>query len=108
MDLGLNGKYALVTGGSHGIGRSIALALAEEGCNVAICARKKGWIEHTIAEVKTKGVEAIGIAADVLVLEDIDLVMETVINSQEMLSESCSMFSLKPNLRLFLEYFHAY
>ena len=81
MDLGLNGKYALVTGGSHGIGRSIALALAEEGCNVAICARKKGWIEHTASEVRTKGVEAIGIAADVLVPEDIDLVMETVIDS---------------------------
>ena len=81
MDLGLNGKYALVTGGSHGIGRSIALALAEEGCNVAICARKKGWIEHTASEVRTKGVEAMGIAADVLVPEDIDLVMETVIDS---------------------------
>ena len=81
MDLGLNGKYALVTGGSHGIGRSIALTLAEEGCNVAICARKKGWIEHTASEVRTKGVEAIGIAADVLVPEDIDLVMETVIDS---------------------------
>ena len=81
MDLGLNGKYALVTGGSHGIGRSIALTLAEEGCNVAICARKKGWIEQTAAEVRTKGVEAIGIAADVLVPEDIDLVMETVIGS---------------------------
>ena len=81
MDLGLNGKYALVTGGSHGIGRSIALTLAEEGCNVAICARKKGWIEQTAEEVRTKGVEAIGIAADVLVPEDIDLVMETVIGS---------------------------
>lgn len=81
MDLGLNGKYALVTGGSHGIGRSIALALAEEGCNVAICARKKGWIEHTTAEVRTKGVEAIGIVADVLVPEDISLVMETMIGA---------------------------
>ncbi len=39
MDLGLRGKCAVVTGGSKGIGRAIALALAEEGADVAICAR---------------------------------------------------------------------
>lgn len=39
MDLGLTGKTALVTGGSRGLGRHAALALAREGCNVAICAR---------------------------------------------------------------------
>ena len=39
MDLGMKGKAALVTGGSYGIGRAIALALAGEGCGVAICAR---------------------------------------------------------------------
>jgi len=81
MDLGLNGKHALVTGGSHGIGRSIALALAEEGCNVAICARKKDWIERTVAELKAKGVESMGISADVLISEHIDPVMKTVIDS---------------------------
>ncbi len=81
MDLGLKGKYALVTGGSHGIGRSIALALAEEGCNVAICARKKDWIEQTVAELKAKGVKNMGISADVLIPEDINPVMKAVIDS---------------------------
>lgn len=41
MDLGLNGKTALVTGGSHGIGLAIALALAQEGCDVHIASRDR-------------------------------------------------------------------
>ena len=87
MDFGLTGKYALVTGGSHGIGRSIALSLAEEGCNIAICARNSerpgyaGAIEETIAAVKSKGVDGLGLRADVLVPEDIDRVMDEVIGS---------------------------
>ncbi|MFH1996538.1 MAG: SDR family oxidoreductase [Candidatus Omnitrophota bacterium] len=72
MDFGIDGKYALVTGGSHGIGRSIAAMLAGEGCNVAICSRKKEWIDETVAEITAKGVKSIGISADVLKPDDID------------------------------------
>jgi len=81
MDLGLQGKYALVTGGTHGIGRSIALALAEEGCNVAICARNKERIEETMAELKATGIQSIGIPADVMIPADIERVMKTIIDS---------------------------
>ena len=81
MDLGIKGKCTLVTGGSHGIGRAIALALAEESCNVAICARNKERVEQTVAELKAKGIDSIGISADVLIPEDIDRVMKTVIDA---------------------------
>lgn len=81
MDLGLKGRYALVTGGSHGIGRSIALALANEGCNVAICARNKSRVDKVVKEIRSKGVRALGIFADVTVLADIERVIETVIGA---------------------------
>ena len=51
MELGIREKYALVTGGTHGIGRSIALVLAEEGCNVAVCSRTKELVENVVSEI---------------------------------------------------------
>src|SRR5580693_6417600 len=51
MDLGLEGKTALVTGGSEGIGRGIALGLAREGVDVAICARRSGPLEEAAATI---------------------------------------------------------
>ncbi len=64
MDLGLSGKVALVTGGSRGIGRSIALALAAEGCNVAITARGRERLEQTVREIEAAGAEAAGFVLD--------------------------------------------
>jgi len=78
MDLGIAGKYALVTGGSHGIGRSIALSLASEGCNVAICSRTQERIDNVIPEIQAFGVESIGIVADVMEEADIRNVMQHI------------------------------
>jgi 3-oxoacyl-[acyl-carrier protein] reductase len=45
MDLGLSGKGVLITGGSRGIGRAIALTFAAEGAHVAFCARGRESLE---------------------------------------------------------------
>ena len=50
MDLGLNGKVALVTGGSKGIGRACAERLAQEGCDVLIVARTASDLERAAAD----------------------------------------------------------
>ena len=65
MDLGLRGKRAIITGGTRGIGRAIALGLANEGANVALCARTQSQVEEAVAALKTIGVQAFGAALDV-------------------------------------------
>jgi 3-oxoacyl-[acyl-carrier protein] reductase len=65
MDLGLKGKKAIVTGGTRGIGRGIAETLADEGCDVAVCARTEDAVNETVEVLKGKGVNATGKAFDV-------------------------------------------
>lgn len=80
MNLGLAGKNVLVTGGSHGIGESVALAFAEEGSNVAICARNVANIDDVVKKIRSKGVSALGITADAMVAKDIQNVVDTIID----------------------------
>ena len=51
MDLGLDGKRAIVTGGSRGIGKAVARTLAAEGCDVVVAARSEGPLSDTAAEL---------------------------------------------------------
>lgn len=71
MDFGLQGKVALVTGGSRGIGKATALALAGHGVDVAICGRTRETLDETLAEIEAKGVRGWAFEADVSRLEDI-------------------------------------
>jgi len=54
MDLGLNGKVAIVMAASRGLGRASALLLAEEGCDLAICSRRQSEIDNTAAAIRSK------------------------------------------------------
>lgn len=65
MDLQLKGKKAIVLGGTRGIGRAIAETLADEGVDIAICARGEAAIPEAVAALEARGVRAVGGAADI-------------------------------------------
>jgi NAD(P)-dependent dehydrogenase (short-subunit alcohol dehydrogenase family) len=65
MDLGLEGRKALVTAASRGIGLAIAGTLADEGCDVAICARSEGGLESARKELEGRGAKVFSQSLDV-------------------------------------------
>ena len=65
MDLQLKGKTAVVTGGTRGIGRAIADCFADEGANVAICARNAEQVADAVKSLEAKGVKAFGQVVDI-------------------------------------------
>ena len=66
MDLGLNGKVAIVAAASQGLGKAAALELAREGAHVTICARNADELENTAQEIRqATGSEILAVAADV-------------------------------------------
>ncbi len=73
------GKIALVTGASSGLGRQFALALAREGANVAILARRIEKLEEVKAEVEALGVECLAVKCDVSKTDDIKAAVEAVV-----------------------------
>lgn len=72
MDLGLQGKSAIVTGASRGIGRDIALRLAGEGANVALCSRDSAALEEVRRTIEPSGVVALAIPMDVTRSADVN------------------------------------
>ena len=65
IDLSLEGKTALITGGSKGIGRAIALTYAEHGADVALAARGAEALSRTAKEIEDRGVRALSVPTDV-------------------------------------------
>jgi NAD(P)-dependent dehydrogenase (short-subunit alcohol dehydrogenase family) len=77
-DFSLEGKVAIVTGGSRGIGRAIAIGLAEAGADVALAARKPEALAEAVAAIEATGRKAIGVPTNVRRTDELrNLVDET-------------------------------
>lgn len=75
----LEGKVALITGASRGIGRSIAVAFGQAGASVAVTARSTLALEAVVTEVNKTGREALAITADLSVATDIQRIADTAL-----------------------------
>ena len=73
----LKGKVALVTGAGRGIGKAVALSLAQSGCRVILAARTREQLEEVHREIRDRGGEALVVAADLTRDEDIQQLVET-------------------------------
>jgi 3-oxoacyl-[acyl-carrier protein] reductase len=79
MDLGINGKIALVTAASRGLGRGCAEQLAAEGCRVAICSRDAAGAKQAAKDISTQtGTEVVGFGADMGSAEEISRLLADV------------------------------
>jgi len=80
MDLGLTGRVAIVAGASKGLGKAIALGLAREGTNVALCARSQESLVKTARFIEENyKVTALPLVADLRNAEDIDALVDATI-----------------------------
>jgi 3-oxoacyl-[acyl-carrier protein] reductase len=80
VDLGLNGKVALVAASSKGLGKASALALAREGARVTICARNAGALEAAAGDIRAEtGAEVLAVQADLTSAADIASVVAATV-----------------------------
>jgi NAD(P)-dependent dehydrogenase (short-subunit alcohol dehydrogenase family) len=80
MDLELQGKAALVTGGSRGIGKAIARQLALEGADVAICARQRDVLDAAVKELANEtGRRILPLLADTSKAEDVNAMVQAAV-----------------------------
>ena len=101
MDLGLKDKNSVVIGGSRGIGRSIALGLAAEGANVAICARNEEHLNAAEAEIAAAGVRAYAHACDVASPDELAGFLDAVraeLGGVDILVHNASALAVGPDL----------
>jgi 2-deoxy-D-gluconate 3-dehydrogenase len=76
----LEGKVAIVTGGGTGMGRSIALALAEAGADVAVASRKLANLEKAAEEIKALGRRSLAVPVDITKKTEVDSLVQRVMD----------------------------
>ncbi|MCH7626830.1 MAG: SDR family NAD(P)-dependent oxidoreductase, partial [Chloroflexi bacterium] len=79
-EFSLEGRTAIVTGGGRGIGRAIALVLAEAGADVVVTARTQSEIAQTAKEVEALGRRALALQADVSSSSQVDSMVERALD----------------------------
>ena len=104
----LAGKVGIVTGGSRGIGRGIAEALAREGAAVTICGRSEADVRSTVAALTAKGLSVQGVAADVSREEDVKRLVNSVLlrsGRVDILVNNAGLGTFKPVAEMSVEEF---
>ncbi|HEY6211782.1 MAG TPA: glucose 1-dehydrogenase [Vicinamibacterales bacterium] len=77
----LEGRVAIVTGGSRGLGQEMAEGLAEAGCALMLCARRDEWLVPTVEAFKKRGVKVEGLKCDVSRPSDVQAVVDKTISA---------------------------
>jgi NAD(P)-dependent dehydrogenase (short-subunit alcohol dehydrogenase family) len=101
VDFDMKDKVVLITGGSRGLGRAMALGFAQQGANIAIVSRKIDSCEETASEVRALGVRAFPYAAHVGNWENLDSMVDAVyeeFGKVDVLINNAGMSPLYPSL----------
>jgi len=77
----LTGKTAIITGGSRGIGKEMAEALAEAGANLMLCARRQEWLDETVNEFSSRGFNVAGRLCDVSKPDEVQAVVDETVSN---------------------------
>ena len=90
MERKFEGRVALVTGGSSGIGRATALAFSDEGAKVVVAARRKDEGEETVAMIKNRGGEALFVRTDVSKGKEVEALVSRAVEAYGRLDLACN------------------
>jgi len=81
MNLELKGKVAVITGSTRGIGKGIAVMLAEEGCKVVICGRTKESLDKTVSELSESRAQVLPVLGDITSAETINTLVQSTLEA---------------------------
>ncbi len=103
MNLDLTGKVALVTGGSRGLGKAIAMAMAEKGAHMVICGRKQDNLDQAVEDLGQKGVDVAAFRANVGRSDEVSALFQSVeerFGKLDILVNNVGMNILTPSLTM--------